>query len=54
MEREVNISHLKDKLTANFELLPQINERWNSLSKFFHIKKEWKLLYLNYALFLKN
>jgi len=53
-QKEVNITDLKRALAELFEAMPRIDAYWNQLSKFLHIQKQWKYVYLNYALFLKN
>lgn len=37
-----------------FGVLPQIDHKWSKISKFLHVQKQWKYVYLNYVLFLKN
>lgn len=54
LQSEVDLSVLRGKLSDNFALLPQINEGWNSISKFFGAQRHWKMVYLHFALFLKN
>lgn len=54
LEHEIDVFALKSKLAENFDLLPQINEQWNSISKFLTFHRHWRFIYLNFALFLKN
>lgn len=54
MQREANISELKEKMNDNFELVSRINEKWNGLLKFLGVQLRWKFTYLTFALFLKN
>ena len=54
LQSEVNISDIKERFSQNFALIPELNRKWNSISKLIEVQKEWKLLYLNYVFLLKN
>lgn len=41
-------------MNDNFELVSQINEKWNGLLKFLGVQLRWKFTYLTFALFVKN